>query len=128
MRLARTVSSNGWLSTGLVVSLAACSSEDAKGTSNDAGVAAAVSGGAGRSASGGTTSGGAAGGVTGGAAGNVTGGATGSGRQFHLTNVYNRANGAGPIDNFGVGQFTSSNSAFSRDYRNVRVSYDGWPP
>jgi len=49
---------------------------------------------------------------------------------FHLTNVYNRANGAGPIDNFGIGQFyqpLGGSYAMTRDYRDVRVSYSGWP-
>jgi hypothetical protein len=50
---------------------------------------------------------------------------------FHLTNVYNRANGAGAIDNFGIGQFyqpIGGNYPMTRDYRDVRVSYTGWPP
>ncbi len=50
---------------------------------------------------------------------------------FHLTNVYNRANGAGAIDNFGIGQFyqpIGGNYSMTRDYRDVRVSYTGWPP
>jgi hypothetical protein len=49
---------------------------------------------------------------------------------FHLTKVFNRANGAAPIDNFGVGQFyqpIGGSYAMSRDYRDVRVAYDGWP-
>ena len=50
---------------------------------------------------------------------------------FHLTNVYNRANRAGAIDNFGIGQFyqpIGGNYPMTRDYRDVRVSYTGWPP
>jgi len=45
--------------------------------------------------------------------------------------VYNRANGAAPIDNFGIGQFyqpIGGNYPMTRDYRDVRVSYTGWPP
>jgi len=47
---------------------------------------------------------------------------------FHLKNVYNRANGALPIDNFGIGQYINAGTyAMTRDYRDVRVAYDGWP-
>jgi hypothetical protein len=49
---------------------------------------------------------------------------------FHLKNVYNRANGESPIDNFGIGQFyqpIGGSYSMSRDYRDIRVAYDGWP-
>jgi hypothetical protein len=49
---------------------------------------------------------------------------------FHLTNVYNRANGTAPIDNFGVGQWygpSGGNYSMSRDYRDIRVAYNDWP-
>lgn len=48
---------------------------------------------------------------------------------FHLKNVYNRANGTAPIDNFGIGQFYQPGGSYpmSRDYRDVRVAYDDWP-
>jgi hypothetical protein len=49
---------------------------------------------------------------------------------FHLKNVYNRANGAAPIDNFGIGQFfqpPGGSYVMTRDYRDVRVAFDDWP-
>ena len=49
---------------------------------------------------------------------------------FHLTNVYNRANGAAPIDNIGIGQWfqpPGGSYSMSRDYRDVRIAYDDWP-
>lgn len=49
---------------------------------------------------------------------------------FHLKNVYNRANGHGPIDNFGIGQWhqpSGGSYSMTRDYRDVRVAYDDWP-
>jgi hypothetical protein len=49
---------------------------------------------------------------------------------FHLKNVYNHANGQGPIDNFGIGQFfqpSGGSYSMSRDYRDVRLAYDDWP-
>lgn len=49
---------------------------------------------------------------------------------FHLKNVYNRANGALPIDNFGIGQWfqpSGGSYSMSRDYRDVRLAYDDWP-
>ena len=49
---------------------------------------------------------------------------------FHLTKVYNRANGAMPIDNFGIGQWYqpgASTYSMTRDYRDVRMAYDDWP-
>ncbi len=49
---------------------------------------------------------------------------------FHLKNVYNHANGHGAIDNFGIGQFfqpSGGSYSMTRDYRDVRVSYDDWP-
>lgn len=47
---------------------------------------------------------------------------------FHLKNVYNRANGALPIDNFGIGQYINAGTyTMSRDYRDVRLAYDDWP-